>query len=901
MSRIPGLRRVFRVEGGAGQVQREIEEEVAFHLEMRIRDLVARGMAPDAARAEAERRFGDVRGYRAELGAIDEGRRADERRAGWWDAFSQDLRHSLRGLRRQPGFTAVVVLTLALGIGANATMVGVLDQLLLRPPAHVRAPEELLRLGVQRVYDGVERSTNAFSYAVYRDVQAALGARAQVAAQTFGGDFPLGRGADAQKVRGSMVSGNYFTTLGVRPVLGRFILPEDDALPEGQPVAVIGHGFWQRELGGRADVLGTTLELGPRRYTIVGVAPRGFAGIGREALDVWLPIAAAEGLRYARGEWHTNRNAIWLSLLVRPTGATPPQVAAQATAAYVAGESADRGEAVQARAELESIMPRVARRESRDAKVSVLLAGVSLLVLLIACANVANLLLARGLRRSREIAVRLALGVSRRRLVAQLLTESLVLAALGGVAALAVVQWGGAAVRALLFGSQALAGAPVDARILAFTAAATLLTGVVTGLVPALQASRPAVTGALRAGAREGGGRRARTRTTLLVVQAALSVVLLAGTGLFVRSLARVEGVDLGIDTERLLIGSMDLGSAQVPPPQRDALFREMAERVRAIPGVSHVAVGVAVPFDAFYGTMVILPGRDSTPEGPNGSPNLNAVTAEFFPTAGVRIVRGRGFTAADREGSERVAVVSEGLARLYWPDGEALGQCMKLGADTMPCTTVVGIAEEVHQEGILEEQTQPQMYLPLGQETHYMRGVRTLYVRPAGDPARVVPAVRQVMQTAAPNLPFAEVRLLHDLLATELRPWRLGAAMFGAFGALALLLAAVGLYGVIAYGVAQRSHEIGVRMALGARGGDVVRMVVRQGVVVALAGAAVGVLLALIGGRFVQDLLYATSARDPLVLGGVVLVLLTVAVIASLVPARRASRVDPVTALKSE
>ena len=265
MSRIPGLRRVFRVEGGAGQVQREVEEEVAFHLEMRIRDLVARGMTPDAARAEAERRFGDVRGYRAELGAIDEGRRSDERRAGWWDAFHHDLRHSLRGLRRQPGFTAVVVLTLALGIGANATMVGVLDQLLLRPPAHLAAPEQLHRLRVTRLYDGVERENTAFSYPVYRDAQAALGARAQVAAYTFSGDFPLGRGADAQKVSGALVSGNYFATLGVRPRLGRFFLPEDDALPAGQPVVVIGHGFWQREFGGSPDALGKTLELGAKR------------------------------------------------------------------------------------------------------------------------------------------------------------------------------------------------------------------------------------------------------------------------------------------------------------------------------------------------------------------------------------------------------------------------------------------------------------------------------------------------------------------------------------------------------------------------------------------------------------------------------------------------------------
>ncbi|HEX6630929.1 MAG TPA: ABC transporter permease, partial [Gemmatimonadaceae bacterium] len=602
MPRIPNLRRVFRLDVLAPRVERDVDDELAFHFAEQAAELEARGLAPDAARAEAARRFGDVHHYRRELRAIDRGHAAAHRRADLRDATMHDLRHALRGLRRNPGFALAVVLTLALGIGANATMFGLVDRLILRAPAHVVAPEDLRRVMMRYVYRGESGVNDVQSYPTLQDMRTGVPALAHVAG--YGGATPsLGRGADARPVRATVVSGDYFALLGTRPELGRLLQPADDERGSA-PAAVVSHGFWQRHFAGDPNVVGRVLQLDRVTYTVVGVAPPGFVGLeGRGAAEVWLPLvprALASGDTTALREYGWQ----WLTIVgrLRP-GASDAQAMAQATTVFRSPANPDAD--TTARAVVRSVLPRATLAKGADevipgdgtaqARVAVLLAGVSLLVLLIACANVANLLLARALQRRREIAVRLALGVSRGRLAAQLVTESLLLALAGGAAALLVVHWGGLLVRGLLLGDVAWEGSPVDARVLAFTAAATIATGLLAGLVPALQASRPSLTSALRGGAREGGGRRSRTRATLLVAQAVLSVVLLVGTGLFVRSLVRVGNERLGLDVNQVLVGTMRLRGLGYEPERVDATFREMAERVREVPGVRGAALSTAL------------------------------------------------------------------------------------------------------------------------------------------------------------------------------------------------------------------------------------------------------------------------------------------------------------------
>ncbi|HEU4629283.1 MAG TPA: ABC transporter permease [Gemmatimonadaceae bacterium] len=910
MPRIPHLRRVFRLDVLSPRVERDVDDELAFHLAETVTRLEARGLAPAVARAEAERRFGDLHRYRRELRAIDRGRAAAHRRADLREATVHDLRHALRGLRRNPGFTLAVVLTLALGIGANATMFGLVDRLILRDPPHVVAPGELRSVMLRYVFRGEPGINDVQSYPTLRDLRAGVPALSHLAG--YGGAQPsLGRGVEAQPVRATIVTGDYFPLLGTRAELGRLLQPADDERGSA-PVAVISHGFWQRHFGGDPDVVGRTLQLDQVTYTVVGVAPPGFVGLEqRRTPEVWLPFVPRA---VAAGDTTALQEYGWQSLYVvgrlRP-GASDAQAEAQSTVVFRSPRNPNAD--TTARALVRSVLPRAVLSAAEDeslpgdgranARVAVLLAGVSLLVLLIACANVANLLLARALQRRREIAVRLALGVSRRRLALQLVTESLLLAAAGGLAALLVVHWGGLLVRHLLLGDVAWEGSPVDGRVLAFTAVATVLTGLLTGLVPALQASRPSLTSALRTGLRAGGGggRHSRLRAALLVTQTVLSVVLLAGTGLFVRSLVRVGNERLGLDVDQVLVGTMRLRGLGYAPPRVEAMYREMAERVGAVPGVRGVALATALPFYSTSSITFRLPGRDSLPRVADGGPYINAVTPGYLRTVGTRLLRGRDFTDADRAGTAPVAIVNQAMAELYWPGESAIGQCIIVGDTEAPCTTVVGVMENARRQGIVEG-TSLQYLVPLEQAPRFLRG-RQLVARvdQGADLARVSAAVARAMQGVAADLPYADVFPMSDLLQGELRPWRMGAALFGAFGALALLLAAVGLYGVVAYSVSQRTQELGVRMALGAQAKDVRLLVLRQGVALAAAGAIVGGALALLLAPRVGDLLFETSPRDPVVFGGVVTTMLVVAVAACLAPAWRASRVDPAITMRAE
>ncbi|MFN8581155.1 MAG: FtsX-like permease family protein [Gemmatimonadaceae bacterium] len=532
---------------------------------------------------------------------------------------------------------------------------------------------------------------------------------------------------------------------------------------------------------------------------------------------------------------------------------------------------------------------------SSVSKVATWLGGMSLIVLLIACANVANLLLAHALRRRREIAVRLALGVSGVRLVSQLLTESVVLAVLGGVAGLAVAQWGGGALRTyLLDGSEAVSGFR-DGRTVLFAAGATLAVGLLTGLAPVLQARRAQLTLDLKAGVREGTFTRSRTRVSLLVLQCALSVLLLAGAGLFVRSVRNVRELRMGYDVDPVLLVDLNMRGEKLDSAQAVALRLRLLDATRSIPEAERASLQTAVPFWSTWSVGLFVTGIDTVAR--LGQFNLNAVSPTYFATLGTRILRGRGIEPTDVGTSPRVLVVSEAMARTLWPGRDAIGQCIRVNADTMPCSDVVGIAENIKSES-LGADSGYYYYLPATQFQPQSGG---LFVRVHGEARQHAEAVRRRLQREMPGASYVTVTPFRDIIGHETRSWELGATMFSVFGALALILAAVGLYSVIAYNVTQRTHELGVRVALGARGSHVIRLVVGDGLRVACVGVLLGLSATLVAARWLQPLLFQESAKDAAVLLSVVTALLLVACAASWLPARRAARVDPNVALRTE
>jgi predicted permease len=664
-------------------------------------------------------------------------------------------------------------------------------------------------------------------------------------------------------------------------------------------VAVLGYGYWQTGFGGDAAVVGKPLYIGPRQYTIIGVAPKGFSGMSLRSIDAFIPITSGAYDQFG-DQYYGRHNISWVEMVARRRpGASPEAVDADLTLAFQRSRAAQtppvRAETLaRSRAELAPVLSNRGPKAGDDARVALWLAGVAAIVLLIACANVANLLLARALARRREIAVRLALGAGRRRLLRQLLTESMLLALAGGAAGLLIAHFGGGVLRRALLSDVDWSVTPLfDARMLLFTTAAALLTGMLTGITPAWHAGRSDLAGSLKAGGREGSRPRARLRTTLLVAQSALSVLLLVGAGLFVRSLKNVRSVDLGYEPSRLLIAMPDFRGQQPLPGERAELSRRMLERVRAMPGVERATLTFGIPFWRSNTTDLYVPGRDSL--NGLGSFYQNVVADDYFDATGTRIVRGRGLTAQDRVGPARVAVVSEMLARKVWRGADPIGQCVKVSADTVPCSEVVGVARDVRW-GSLGDEDRMQVYEPMNTQD-----AGTMFVRAAGDPRLLAEPLRRELQGMMPGIGFINVRRLDTTLDPVLRPWRLGASMFTLFGVLALVVAAVGLYGVIAYGVTQRTHEMGVRAALGASRGGLMRLVVGEGLKVTLLGIGLGGLAALAAGRFLSAMLFGVSAHDPAVFLAVAVVLLAVAGIASLVPAWRAGRADPLNALRAD
>ncbi|MFL5580323.1 MAG: ADOP family duplicated permease [Gemmatimonadaceae bacterium] len=874
----------------------ELIDELAFHREMIERDLIRRGLSPAAASAQARRTIGNETFMR------------EEARAVWlWpslEALWQDATYTLRDLRRQPAFTLGVVLTLALGIGANAAMFGLVDRLLLRPPARMIDPASVHRVYLYRSVRGQESETGGI-YARYLDLARWTTSFSQTAGVSLK-TLAVGRGDDAHLANVAVVSAGFFGFFDAPPVLGRYYTASEDAPPSPARVVVLSRRLWETRYGARRDVLGATLHIDAVAYTVIGVAPDGFVGLWPyQPPAAFVPVATFAASR-GRPAWATTYGtAFGLGIIVRrKPGVTVAAASADLTNALRRSyQQQNEGRpdappltALRPRAVAASVLAGRGPEASSMTRSALWLSGVALIVLLIACANVANLLLARTIRRRREIAVRIALGVSRARLFRQLLTEGMVLAILGGVAALGVAVWGGNVLRAAFLPGTEHTAVVTDARTLLFAGAVALGVGLLIGLVPMAQAARGRPTADLKSGAREGTYQRKGLRTALLLLQCAMSTVLLVGAGLFVQSLRHVRDVRLGFDADSVLVVSLAMRDAALDSAAKVALRLRLLESARNVPGVSHATLQESIPFAGESSWPLFVPGIDSA--GTLGTFYTNMVSPDYFRTMGTRIVRGRGIEPTDGERAPRVAVVGQSMAAVLWPGRDPIGRCFRLGADTVPCTLVVGVAEDIQQQSFEAESRRFFYYLPAAQWLPQEGG---LFVRATGEPGRLVEPVRRQLQREMPGASYVTVRRLADVVDVRRRSWIVGATVFTAFGALALVLAAVGLYSVIAYDVAHRRHELGVRLALGAARAGIVRLVVMEGVRFALAGILVGGLVALLLGRWIGPLLFQQSPRDPTVFTLVTAVLLGVAVVASGVPASRAAGVDPKTALQAD
>ena len=903
--RLPeGIRRLFRLGVVRSQVSQDLDDELGFHFEEAVRDLVDRGLTESDARAEARARFGDERAYRRTLERIDEGRVRMTERSALVDAIVRTLWLALRRARRAPGFTASVVMILALGIGANAVMFEVVDRLLLSPPRHIIDAEEVRLLhslrpssnSLGRLFQGQIAASQRISYPAYQDFLA-VDAFSDIAAYTTISEPTVDRGEAAHRAQVVGATANLFPLLGVRPVLGRFFPVEEDALA-ASPTAVLAHEYWDRRYGLDPGVLGRTIEVGDVSYTVVGIAPAGFTGAELGPVDVWIPISESISARN-----RANRRFFVVQTVARlAPGVTVEAAESEATARHRGGhtESIAAGR-YDAQAEVVAA-PIIAARGPNpmiEVQVARWLAGVSLVVLLIACFNVANLLLARLIQTRREIAVHLALGASRGRLIAELMTESLVLATMGAGAALLVARVLGNTVHGILLPHVALTDTGLEGRLLVFTLVAALATGFLSGLIPALQTGNPHLAEALKSAGKGTAGRRSRTRNTLLVGQVALSVVLLVGAGLFVQSLRTAQELDLGFDSQHIVVASLVFNET-LAPTARLAIYERALEGIRRLPGVRGAGLTITVPFQSALGIGVRVPGRDSIPQYSGFS---NKVGSGFFEAMGLTILQGRGFESADdTEGAPLIAVVSEDMARAVWPAGDALGACMVVVGPSgdSPCTEVVEIVENHRLRNLVENEPRFLYFLNQAHPALPMPP-STLMTGTTRAAKGLVDLIRDEAGAASTQVRFVNAVSMSDYIEPEMRSWRLGASMFTAFGFLALIVAGWGLYSVLAFDVALRQRELGIRSALGANVARIVRLVLSQAVLLVAVGVGIGLLASWAASRFVEPLLFQVSATDPPIYALVGVTLLLVAALAGSLPAWRATRVDPREALQAD
>lgn len=889
-------------------VEAAIDAELRSHFEGTIDLLMSRGLSEEEARKEATRRFGDVAAHRRRLTQADRRRAARRGAIELMDGVRTGLIAATKGIRRSPAHALAVIVTLGLGIGANTTMFRVIDRLLLRAPAGIDRPGTLRRVYLQRrdePGDPVVISPD-LSWLDVADLDAAPAFTA--AAAWYDHEITLGEAPDAERVRVTAVTASLFPMLGVAPAAGRYFR-EDEDRPGASPTAVLSHELWVRRFGADPDVLGRAVRIGSMSYQVVGVAPPDFTGAALYHTDVWVPLWPG-GTAILGEDWHDNRGYWWLQAAVRLAPHVSDQVAAeQATAVHRVGHEAHQGYDPDARLLLTPLIEGRGPLASTEARVSMWLAGVALLVLLVACANVANLQLARVLVGHRDMAVRRALGSSRTRLMTHTMADSFVLSALGGALAVGLAAIATRVVFPALL-PDVDPGRLGGSRLFAFTAGAALLATVLVGLVPAIRVGRSDPAPILREGGRTHSSAGSRLGRGLVAAQSGLSAILLVGAGLFLTSLREASRVDMGFDVDRVAFVQIERTDEEASPvaflqPPADGpgrvstpdLYRRMEEALPRLPGVESAARTVAVPFGISLSARIRVPGRDSLPRLASGAPLVSGAAPGYFTTMGQEVLRGREFTGADLgTAAEPVVIVNQVMADHVWPDGDPLASCVQVGAPQSPCARVVGVVENaaVHEVG---EDPVMAVWIPILGDP--VPGVSGVMVRTVGRPAERAQAIRAEVSALDPTVRFVSIRPLSDRVGERIRSWQLGASLFGAFGLLAVLVAGIGMYGMLAFEVARKRSELGIRRALGAPQTTLVGDVVLQAMRAVSTGAAAGLLIAALASPRIVPLLFETSPWDARVflLSGLVLLVVTLA--AAGLPAIRASRVDPEEVLR--
>jgi len=878
-TRLYGLLRKNRIE-------QEMEDEMRFHLLMRTRDNIERGMRPDEAEREARRRFGNV-------GRIKDLAR-DIKGGGFMETLLQDMRYGARMLLKHPGFTLIAVITLALGIGANTAIFSVVNAVLLRPLPY-EAPERLVMVWNTFQQRGWNRTDpSPLNFVRYQEQNHVF---TQMAAFR-GWNLTLTGGDEPEQVSCARVSANFFSVLGISPILGRPFGPEE-AHPERRTVALLGYGLWERRFGSDPHIVGRILKLDGVSYTIIGVLPPDFQF--PKQTELWTPV-----------DFDPRRTSEALGGELKVIARLKPGVSirqAQAEMSALARSleqqfpETNSGWGVRLVSLTEELVGPIQ-------SALLIFSGVVGFVLLISCANVANLLLAKASVRQKEMSIRMALGAGRCRLVRQLLTESLLLAILGGALGMLLAFW---AIPTMVTGLPSdiiqyvpgLKGIGIDVRGLGFTVCVSLLTGMIFGLAPAWQSSKPNLNESLKDGGQrstEGRGRH-YFQNLFVISEVALALVLLIGAGLMMKSFLRLIKVNPGFNPENVLTAQIALPRSKYTAPDRQsAFFQQLLQRFEHLPGVLSAGAINSLPLGGSgMNSNFSIQGQSISTPGEQPNAGYRLISPNYFRAMGIRLLKGRSFTVQDAQGAPQVAIINETLARRFWPNEDPINKQIKFGVSptmAIPWRSIIGVVEDVkHWE--ITTNPEPEIYVP------HLQGPPTssmfLVMRTASPPTSVIGAMKSEVWAADKDQPIGSIRAMEQILSDSIARERLFMLVLGIFSTVAFVLAAIGVYGVINYLVTQRTHEIGVRLALGAQRRDVLKLIIRQGMAPALIGVSLGIAGSFALTRVLSQLLYGVSATDPETFTGISLLIIGVALLASYIPARRASKIDPIVALRNQ
>src|SRR5215216_6902365 len=863
-------------------VDQELTEELRAHVDLLTDQKIHEGLEPEAARRAALLEVGGVEQVKERVREVRMGRPLED--------LSQDLRYALRGLRKHRAFTAVAVITLALGIGANTAIFTVINTVLLKPLPYEK-PEQLVVL-IETVSD----RPAGVSYQNFVDWRNQNTVFENITALRPRESFNLTGAGESERLQGRLVSANFLSTLGIKPIRGRDFLAEDDQ-PSATPVAIISHALWQRRFGADESIIGQQLTLNGQQFTVIGITPPNFS-FGAEA-DVSVPIGLSAERFKLRGK---DPGITAFARLKQDTTIDNANAELNTIAARLEQQYPDTNTGRRVR--IESLRESVVG----DVRPTLLtLLGAVGFVLLIACANVANLLLTRSAARQREMAIRTALGAGRLRILRQLFTESLVLALAGGVVGLLLAIWGTSVLLSYIpEGIPRMSELGIDARVLAFTFGASLLTGLFFGLAPALQSAKTNLTETLKEGERNSSPSHNRAGKLLVISEVALTLVLLVGAGLLVKSFWRLSQVDPGFDPQNILAMQISISARPEEGPKVDGFLGELQSRVKALPGVQSVSVSNGLPFEGANFPPFTIDGQPPPAPGQDPTGLLYTVSTDYFKTMGIDLVRGRLFSSQDTRETPQVALIDEVFARQYFPNQDPIGQRFKLATPGADSREIVGVVRHVEHVG-LEGQTAnvAEFYfnfdqIPIETLPRYVRRVNLL-VRTTVEPLSLAGPVRNQISALDKDQAVFNVRTMEQALSRSVAARRFSMILLGVFALLALTLAAVGIYGVISYSVAQRTREVGIRMALGAKTIDVIKLVVRDGLKLVIIGVGVGLAGALFLTRMMTTLLFGVTPTDAVTYATVALGLIIVALIACCIPARRATKVDPLVALRFE